>query len=57
MMIYNVLKEISDFCETCPSHKKCIEDKCVLYRIEEIILKALEEQKEDDKNEEAFCKL
>ncbi len=34
-----VLKEITDFCEECPSHECCPEEECVLYRIEQILLK------------------
>ena len=32
-----IMNEITDFCEECPSHECCPEDECVLYRIEQII--------------------
>lgn len=32
-----ILTEISEFCETCPSHENCPEEECVLYRVEKII--------------------
>ncbi len=35
----SILKEIMDFCESCPSSQDCPEDECVLYRIEKIIEK------------------
>lgn len=39
-MIKNkILLEISKYCEICISHENCPEEECVLYRIEEIILK------------------
>lgn len=33
-----ILSEIYDFCEECPSHDNCPENECVLFRIEQIIL-------------------
>lgn len=33
-----ILKEISEFCKICNSHNNCLEEKCILYRIEKIIL-------------------
>lgn len=40
-----VLLEITDFCFDCPIHEKCIEEKCVLFRIEKIICKKEEKMK------------
>ena len=34
-----ILLEIAKYCEECPIHDKCIDEECVLYRIEVIILK------------------
>ena len=35
-----ILDEITTFCnEGCPSRTCCLEDECVLFRIESIILK------------------
>lgn len=34
-----ILLEIVEYCEICPIKDKCIEEECVLYRIEIIILK------------------
>lgn len=33
-----ILLEISNYCTICPIHDKCIEEDCVLFRIEIIIL-------------------
>ena len=33
-----ILLEIVNYCEKCPIHDKCIEEECVLFRIEIIIL-------------------
>lgn len=38
-MTEEVLTEITDFCEECPSHECCPEEECVLYRIEQIVTK------------------
>lgn len=46
VMKNKVLLEITDFCFNCPIHEKCIEEKCVLFRIEKIICK-----KEEKRNE------
>lgn len=32
-----ILTEITDFCRECPSHEKCPEEDCILFRIEQII--------------------
>lgn len=32
-----ILKEISDFCAECASNECCVENDCVLYRIERIV--------------------
>lgn len=43
-IIYNernrkILLEISNFCENnCAEREQCVEDDCVLYRIEQIII-------------------
>ena len=42
-----ILLEIAKYCEECPIHDKCIDEECVLYRIEVIILKE-EKRKEDN---------
>lgn len=42
-----ILLEIANYCEECPIHDNCIDDECVLYRIEIIILKE-EKRKEDN---------
>lgn len=46
VMKNKVLLEITDFCFDCHLHEKCIEEKCVLFRIEKIICK-----KEGKRNE------
>lgn len=37
-MSEEILKEIYNFCEECPSHESCIEEGCILFRIEKILL-------------------
>ena len=44
-MSNKILLEITDFCETFPSHELCPEEECVLYRIEKIILKGEKDEK------------
>ena len=34
-----ILNEITFFCEECQSHENCPEEKCILFRIENIINK------------------
>lgn len=34
-----ILKEIANFCEECPAHEICPDEECVLFRIEQIVLK------------------
>ena len=34
-----ILKEITQFCKGCASKECCPEDECVLFRIEQIIMK------------------
>lgn len=34
-----ILTEITNQCENCNLHEKCIEEECVLFRIEQILLK------------------
>lgn len=46
IMKNKILLEITDFCFDCPLHKKCIEEKCVLFRIEKIICKKEEKLNE-----------
>lgn len=38
-MKYEILIEITNFCEECHSHECCPEEECVLFRIEKIIEK------------------
>lgn len=38
-MTEEILTEITNFCEECPSHECCPEEECVLYRIEQILTK------------------
>lgn len=35
-----ILNETTSFCETCPKRQCCPENDCVLYRIEQIVIKA-----------------
>lgn len=35
---YRIMKEISECCETCFLREKCIEEECVLFRIEKIVV-------------------
>ena len=37
-MIENVLTEITNSCEECHCRECCLEEECVLYRIEQIVL-------------------
>ena len=32
-----ILNEITNFCEDCPSKDCCPEDECVLFRIEKVV--------------------
>lgn len=34
-----ILTEITDYCENCPKHECCPEEECVLFRIEQIVIK------------------
>lgn len=45
-----ILTEITNFCETCPSKDCCPEDECVLFRIEKIVTDKVE-VKDSDSNE------
>lgn len=36
-MIDEILTEITDYCENCPYHEKCVEEECILFRIEQIV--------------------
>lgn len=40
-----ILLEISNYCTICPIHDKCVEDDCVLFRIETIILNTKKQKK------------
>lgn len=42
-----ILEEIAEFCEECPSHENCPKDACVLYNIERKIISV-----HDDKNKQ-----
>lgn len=44
-----ILLEISNYCTICPIHDKCVEDDCVLFRIETIILNT-KKQKQKGRN-------
>ena len=46
IMKNKILLEITDFCFDCPLHEKCIEEKCVLFRIEKLICKKEEKLNE-----------
>ena len=37
-----ILIETTTFCEDCPNREKCLEEECVIFRIEKIL--------EDDEN-------
>lgn len=41
-----ILLEITNYCESCPCHEKCVEQECVLFRIEKLI----EEETKDERN-------
>lgn len=34
-----ILDEIYEVCEVCPNLMRCLEEGCILYRIEQLILK------------------
>jgi len=48
-----ILLEISNYCAICPIHDKCVEDDCVLFRIEIIVLNSIKkkERKVGNKND------
>jgi hypothetical protein len=33
-----ILTEITESCEQCPKREKCLEEDCVLFRIEQILV-------------------
>jgi hypothetical protein len=35
----DILDEIYAVCEVCPNQLKCLEDGCILYRVEQLIIK------------------
>ena len=39
----DILTEITEFCEGCNSSNCCPEEECILYRIEQLVLKQKEE--------------
>ena len=46
-MKHEILLEISNFCEECPSHECCTEEECILYRIEQLIILKQDENKKE----------
>lgn len=48
-MIEKILNEITSYCETCPKRERCPEEKCILYRIEQILLKSKKQKKKGKK--------
>ena len=38
-----ILFEISEYCQICPLCYKCIEEDCVLFRIEQLVLEGIGE--------------
>lgn len=46
-----ILNETTQFCNECPSKECCSEDDCVLWRIEQIILKGEKSENNKRKNE------
>ena len=32
-----ILNETTTYCESCPYKEKCVEEECVIYRIEKIV--------------------
>ena len=53
-MKYRILLEISNQCKNCHLNNKCIEENCILYRIENIILEKREEKKNDKNSKSRF---
>jgi hypothetical protein len=43
-----ILDEITSFCEGCNSKDCCIENDCVLFRIEQIVLEEQQEEPEEE---------
>ena len=39
----DILFEISEYCQICPLCYKCIEEDCVLFRIEQLVLEGIGE--------------
>lgn len=50
-----ILLEISKYCENCPINNKCVEEECVLFRIEKLILEEINKNKKY--NSERRCKI
>ena len=44
-----ILEEIAEFCEECPSHENCPEEACVLYNIERKIISVHDNRKNKKK--------
>ena len=42
-----ILNETTTYCETCPKRECCLEEDCILYRIEQILLKHEKKKKND----------
>lgn len=47
-----ILTEITNFCETCPSKDCCPEDECVLFSIEKLITGDVVVSEEGEKKDE-----
>ena len=51
-----ILSEISNTCENCRSRECCLEKECVLFRIEQIVLKQRKKTKENNRLKEVIDK-
>ena len=51
-----ILSEISNTCENCHSRECCSEKECVLFRIEQIVLKQRKKTKENNRLKEVIDK-
>lgn len=38
-MTNEILTDITDFCSECPKHESCLEEECILFRIEQRLVK------------------
>ena len=51
-----IMLEICNFCEECASRECCPEKECVLFRIEQIVIKQRKKKKEHfEKKEDKKC--